>query len=247
MPPKELPRLSTTAMKSKPLMSQKSEPKQSSACLLSDHPVVIEQFKRAMGKLPGVKLQGLLLNWSEKAAFKLPRAAGYVIDARDQRHAKLLCGRILKTYPKARVLIVSELLAEPQAFALLRIGVKGLLSYEEVPAQLHRAVEAVIAGGYWVPRAVLSRFVESILDAKTEVKIHSLPANLSPRERVVLDSLLKNESNKEIASHLNISERTVKFHVSNLLTKYSVRRRADLIVLWMHDTDGTTALRAAVN
>ena len=54
---------------------------------------------------------------------------------------------------------------------------------------------------------------------------------LSRREQEVLDSLLENLSNKEIASKLNIAERTVKFHVSNLLSKFGVRRRADLILL----------------
>ena len=46
----------------------------------------------------------------------------------------------------------------------------------------------------------------------------------------VLEPLLQNLSNKEIAGKLNISERTVKFHVSNLLAKFSVQRRADLIL-----------------
>jgi DNA-binding NarL/FixJ family response regulator len=56
-------------------------------------------------------------------------------------------------------------------------------------------------------------------------------SELSRREREVLDALLENLANKEIASRLNISERTVKFHVSNLLSKFGVRRRADLILL----------------
>jgi DNA-binding NarL/FixJ family response regulator len=46
----------------------------------------------------------------------------------------------------------------------------------------------------------------------------------------VLEAVLDSLSNKEIATRFNISERTVKFHVSNLLAKYSVRRRADLIL-----------------
>jgi len=46
-----------------------------------------------------------------------------------------------------------------------------------------------------------------------------------------MDALLENLSNKEIAAKLNMSERTAKFHVSNLLAKYGVRRRADLILL----------------
>jgi DNA-binding NarL/FixJ family response regulator len=54
---------------------------------------------------------------------------------------------------------------------------------------------------------------------------------LSRREKEVLELLLENLSNKEIASELNISSRTAKFHVSNLLSKHGVRRRADLILL----------------
>jgi DNA-binding CsgD family transcriptional regulator len=47
----------------------------------------------------------------------------------------------------------------------------------------------------------------------------------------VLNGLLENLANKEVADRLHISERTVKFHVSNLLAKFGVRRRADLILL----------------
>ncbi len=58
------------------------------------------------------------------------------------------------------------------------------------------------------------------------------PTDLSRREHEVLDPLLGNLSNKEIARKLHISERTVKFHVSNLLSKFGVQRRADLILLY---------------
>ena len=61
------------------------------------------------------------------------------------------------------------------------------------------------------------------------------PANLTQREREVLDALLENLANKEIADRLHISERTVKFHVSSLLEKFSVRRRTDLILLCFQD------------
>ena len=48
---------------------------------------------------------------------------------------------------------------------------------------------------------------------------------LSPREKDVLDCVVRNLANKEIAVRLNISERTVKFHVSALLAKFKVRDR----------------------
>ena len=51
---------------------------------------------------------------------------------------------------------------------------------------------------------------------------------LTPREEEVLNGLTSNLTNKQIAATLNLTERTVKFHVSTLLTKFSVRNRLDL-------------------
>src|SRR2546422_683766 len=87
------------------------------------------------------------------------------------------------------------------------------------------------SAGFWVSRAVLLILVYPVLAGQgRRLKTDSV-TNLSRREQEVLDSLLENLSNKEIASKLNIAERTVKFHVSNLLSKFGVRRRADLILL----------------
>jgi len=106
-----------------------------------------------------------------------------------------------------------------------------LLTYVEAREQLVRALPLVAVGGFWVPRSVLSGFVDSILTGQGRRLKTDTVTNLSRREQEVLDSLLENLSNKEIASKLNIAERTVKFHVSNLLSKFGVRRRADLILL----------------
>jgi DNA-binding CsgD family transcriptional regulator len=54
-------------------------------------------------------------------------------------------------------------------------------------------------------------------------------ARVTRREGEVLQCVLKQESNKEIGSHLNLSERTVKFHVSALLAKFKARDRIDLM------------------
>lgn len=54
------------------------------------------------------------------------------------------------------------------------------------------------------------------------------PASLSQRQREVLHSVMENLANKEIASKLNITVRTVKFHISTLLDKFGVDSRAEL-------------------
>ena len=102
----------------------------------------------------------------------------------------------------------------------------------EAREQLPRALPLVADGGFWVPRSVLSGFVDSVLAGSHSRRLKvDTAADLSRREQEVLNSLLENLANKEIGSKLNISERTVKFHVSNLLNKFGVRRRADLILL----------------
>lgn len=55
------------------------------------------------------------------------------------------------------------------------------------------------------------------------------PIRISRREQEVLEGILQNRANKEIAAGLNVSERTVKFHVSSLLSKFHVRDRVELM------------------
>lgn len=58
--------------------------------------------------------------------------------------------------------------------------------------------------------------------------VHSR-VSLTRREEEVLSGLMKSLANKEIAANLNLSERTVKFHVSSLLAKFEVRGRMELV------------------
>ena len=58
--------------------------------------------------------------------------------------------------------------------------------------------------------------------------VHANPVGLSRREEEVLGAVAQNLANKEIAARLGISERTIKFHVSSLLSKLGARDRVEL-------------------
>jgi DNA-binding NarL/FixJ family response regulator len=151
-----------------------------------------------------------------------------------------LVSEVVAAHPGVRVVVVTEALIVETAVALVRRGVKGILAYADAHLQLPSAIQAVASGGLWVPREVLSTFLDGLpgnrgLAAPPAPKL----AGLSRRETDVLDALLRNESNKEIAARLDITERTVKFHVSNLLAKFSVQRRADLILLSLQSPPGS--------
>jgi two-component system nitrate/nitrite response regulator NarL len=204
-------------------------------CLLSPHPLVLSEFERVLTN-PAFKLVSRHLESTlgpDLRHLQVPRALVYVVDAHVARPAAgALLSNILDNHPEARIIVVAEKFDAAETNSLLQMGAKGLLTYDEARAQLPRALPLVANGGFWVPRSVLSSFVDSILNGSHSRRLKAdMSADLSRREQEVLNSLLENLANKEIGSKLNISERTVKFHVSNLLSKFGVRRRADLILL----------------
>jgi len=204
-------------------------------CLLSPHPLVLTEFERLLGKASQFKVIAKQLESTlapDLRNFEPPIAQVYVVDAHAARQATgALLTNILERHVDARLIVVGDAINEANCFSLLRLGVKGILTYAEARDQLSRALPLVSQGGFWVPRSVLSGFVDSILTGQGRRLKTDAVTNLSRREQEVLDALLENLANKEIASRLNIAERTVKFHVSNLLSKFGVRRRADLILL----------------
>lgn len=203
-------------------------------CLLSQHPLVLEELRRSLSRARVHLIAQRVIPPTaiDAKRIRVPRADVYVIDAHAPRPATHALVAAIQGRRGSHLLFVAEKFDKNSAFGLLHLGAKGLLSYPEARAQLPRALQTVAKGGFWVPRALLSSFVDSILRAGHQGRGSKWPSRLSAREMQVLDLLLANQSNKEIASKLKIAERTVKFHVSNVLTKFGVQRRADLILLW---------------
>jgi DNA-binding CsgD family transcriptional regulator len=76
--------------------------------------------------------------------------------------------------------------------------------------------------------SLIDRLVARAEELLEEGRSVACPTSLSARQREVLHAVMCNRANKEIASKLNITVRTVKFHISTLLSKFGVESRADL-------------------
>ena len=203
-------------------------------CLLWRHPLVVAEFRARLAggrfDVTDLRIQGAALGPPDATP---PAGAPLVVVDSDDGAATALpvLDRLEQLSPSARTVVLSERFDdEPDAFHLLRAGVKGLVTYAEMRERLPQALEAVAAGGFWVPRALLSRFVELIFKKVGRQRPASRTA-LTPREGEIFEDLLQNLSNKEIARRRQITSRTIKFHVSNVMAKYGVKRRADLLLL----------------
>ena len=201
-------------------------------CLLSSHPLVLEEFKKTLSKAHlstrAFRLGPGSSNDINRAG--IPPASVYVVDS-NEPFAGALVGAIQSRFPKSRVLVLGEKFSDSNAFPFLELGAKGLMTYSAAHDDLPQAVRSVAHGSFWVDRNLLARFTDTLLHSPRRRSVTNSPHQLSRRQQEVLQGLLENLSNKEIARQLNISERTAKFHVSNLLAKFDVQRRADLLMM----------------
>ena len=123
---------------------------------------------------------------------------------------------------------------------LLRAGASGYVLKQSAPMELLQAIRAVAAGGLYLDPAMTSRVADGLLARKAEIA--SQPhVQISERESEVLRLTAIGHSNKEIASQLEISVKTVEVHKANAMRKLGLTGRVDIIrygVLqgWLYDT-----------
>lgn len=136
------------------------------------------------------------------------------------------------------LLISGDSAAKQEALHALYLGISGVVSISgDFSRDLTNTIRAVNGGKLWASQEILAEYV------RTNSMVHqnsSGPGSLTLREEQVLNLLGKGFSNKEIATILAISQRTAKFHVSNILQKYHVENRIQLLstaILQSADSD----------
>lgn len=106
-------------------------------------------------------------------------------------------------------------------------GIDGFLELHRTwQSELPKAIQSIMHGQLWVRREVLLAFVNH---ARPFLSMEHLRGqSLTAREGQVLQLLLRRLTNKDISCALGISERTAKFHVSNILSKLQLDDRRSL-------------------
>ena len=131
--------------------------------------------------------------------------------------------------PGLRIIVMGAGMDEENILKAIASGAKGYIDEAADPTEFEQAFRVVDQGSVWVPRRVLSLFIERVSNSPGRI----FPAGrvcFTHREKEVLEMLVAGRSNKEIAGPLGITERTVKAHVSKLMRKVGVQNRIALSV-----------------
>jgi len=132
-----------------------------------------------------------------------------------------------ETCPDLRVLVLTAYDDNELVFGLLEAGAVGYVLKEEALETIEAAVRAAARGEPWLSPKVAAKVMKKAL-GKEEAEEEAIP--LTERELEVLQLMAKGWSNKRIAKELSITERTVRFHVGNILTKLGVESRTEAVV-----------------
>ena len=137
-----------------------------------------------------------------------------------------------RTLAGNRIVALSDTPSDAQALDLMERGAVGYCHAHAGPAMLQQVSTVVANQGLWVGPDLLQRLIRASLGGVPEESVATPRlAKLSDREQEVANLVGRGSSNKEIARRLDISERTVKAHLSAVFTKLGVRDRLQLALL----------------
>jgi DNA-binding NarL/FixJ family response regulator len=191
--------------------------------LADDHPIVRAGIRDALQEIPGVQVAGEANDGRE--AMELIKTHSPDIVFMDISMPGLngleATERIVKAFPKVRVIILSRHENEEYYWRALQVGASGYLLKKAAIAELKSALHSVAAGEIYLSREISNRLrnqlpLQRIAHARNPVE------QLTARQREILQLIAEGQTTKAIALILKISDKTVEYHRAKLMQQLNI-------------------------
>jgi two-component system, NarL family, nitrate/nitrite response regulator NarL len=141
----------------------------------------------------------------------------------------------LAAMPGMHLIVLVDRSAADAIDRALMLGARGVLRYQDDPEMLPRAVRAVLQGDYWIDRASLGRVVHRLTREPAADLEAARIASLTARERAVVAAVVAEAGapTRSVARRLNLSEHTLRNHLSKIYAKLKLGNRVELYALSM--------------
>ena len=142
---------------------------------------------------------------------------------------RLICSD--PTLERTRVLVLTTFDLDEHVYTALRVGASGFVLKDTPRRELLHAIEVIAAGDALISPNVTRRLIAEFAARRDPQTPPPALAELTNREREIMQLIARGYSNAEIAGRLVISPLTAKSHVRNILRKLDCRDRAGLVAL----------------
>ena len=197
--------------------------------VVDDHPVVRHGLVSMLGYEKDLQVVGEAANGQDAVKVILEQKPDVtLLDLRLPDFSGIeVMKQVRAQLPHARFLVLTTYDTDEYIIPALSNGAQGYLLKDTSPDELVRAIHSIAQGGAALQPGVAARFLENVSAQKSGEE-------LSERELEVLRLLVSGASNKIIASQINLSENTVKSHLSHIFDKLHVQSRGEAIAVALH-------------
>jgi DNA-binding NarL/FixJ family response regulator len=188
--------------------------------ITDDHGVVRQGLRMFLSLDPEIEIVGEATNGEEAVALSRKLEPNVVLMdlLMPVMDGIAATEEIRRDLPDVEVMALTSVLEDASVTGAVRAGAIGYLLKDTEAAELRRAIKAAAAGQVQLAPEAAARLMR-------EVRAPESPEALTARETEVLELLARGYANKQIASSLYVSEKTVKAHVSAILKKLGVQSR----------------------
>lgn len=196
--------------------------------LIDDHPIVLAGLRELVGQVHGYEVVGtgrcaddavcLAQSLSPNLVIMDLNMAGDVTAAIDDISSQ-------DNAPAVIVFTASDQVADCNA--AMSHGAKGYVVKGSSGNEIFQALDIVMSGKEFISNELAARMVREMRHAPKKA---DPDLRLTFREEQIVRKLMAGASNKAIAEHLNISEKTVKYYMSQIMQKFSVQSRLQVVV-----------------
>ena len=138
--------------------------------------------------------------------------------------------QISGAFPGVKSVILTASESEEHVAAALEAGARGYIVKGVGVADLVRTIRAVHCGESYVSPGLAARLLTQMQRKRASGKLEEAQPDLTSREEEILGHVSNGLTNKEIAKRLNISEKTVKHYMTNIMQKLQVRNRVEAVM-----------------
>ena len=201
-------------------------------CLVEDQTIVRQGLRSLLALNPDISVAAEASDGEEAIDVIEREKPGVVL--LDLRMPKLdglgVLQRLRERGTSRPTLILTTFDDDTMLFEAVRAGAKGWLLKDVSLERLTDAIRTVANGGTCIEPVITERIMRALERSNVAFESAELPEPLTDRERTILRLLAGGYSNREISQLLNISDGTVKNHISSVLAKLGVRDRTRAVL-----------------